>query len=174
MGTKVYHLDTVVRNWSDMPAQSEWKEGYENDEYRIYNTAILQLQWKSDADFLFRVYDNDGFSISLPINGASFGINMNGNIYSALGKDLKWYYWNGDKPCKKGEGKLNTTPDSQIILLLWPKREVLELGTDENGNPITSSGWIFEAVSIGKTWFKPSFIPDLIPTLLPLIKGLLN
>ena len=174
VGTKVYHVNSAIRNWSDMPAESEWLDGYENDEYRLYNTTILQLQWKSDEDFIFRVYDTSGFSIGLPIIGDGFSLNMNGNIYSALGKDFKWYYWKNNRPCKKGEGRLNADPENQIILLLWPKKEVLELGTDENGNPITSEGWYLSALPLAKTWFKPSFIPDLIPTLLPLIKGLLN
>ena len=174
MGTKVYHVNSPIRNWSDMPAQSEWIEGYENDECRVYNTTILQLQWKSDEDFFFRVYDTTGFFMGLPIIGDGFSLNMNGNIYSALGKDFKWYYWKDNRPCKKGEGTLNTNPENWIIMLLWPKKEVLELGVDENGNPITSEGWYFSALPIAKSWFKPSFIPDLIPTLLPLIKGLLN
>ena len=80
MGTKAYHLDHPVYSWADVPAQSEWIEGYENEECEIYTTDILQLQWKSDEDFIFRVYDTSGFSIGLPIIGDGFSLNMNGNI----------------------------------------------------------------------------------------------
>ncbi len=165
VGTKVYHLDHPVKEWADMPTQDQWIEGYENDKYTLCNTTIMQVQWKADNEFFFRVYDTDGFGFNIE---DGFKINMNGNIYSALGKDFKWYYWKGDRPCKKGEGNLNTNPEKIIIVLLWPTKETLELANGE-----TATGWYLTALPLSASFFRPSFIPELIPTIINLLKGLL-
>ena len=183
MGTKAYHLDHPVYSWADVPAQSEWIEGYENEACEIYTTDILQLQWKPDSDFLLRVYNTDNVGLQLSISPFSISMGMNGNIYSALGKDFRWYYWDNDgRPCKKGEGMLNTKPDEQIIILLWPKVEKIPASdlkvttqTDaDSAGEKTVSSWYLTAIPLGRDFFKPSLIPTLLPTILKAVRTLIN
>lgn len=183
MGTKAYHLDHPVYSWADVPAQSEWIEGYENEACEIYTTDILQLQWKPDSDFLLRVYNTDNVGLQLSISPFSISMGMNGNIYSALGRDFRWYYWDNEgRPCKKGEGMLNTKPDEQIIILLWPKVEKIPASdlkvttqTDaDSAGEKTVSSWYLTAIPLGRDFFKPSLIPTLLPTILKAVRGLIN
>ncbi len=153
MGFKVYYVDGVYTNAADLPAQSEWKEGYNangGEDYGLYTTVIIQYQWKSDADFIIRVYDESG------------------KIYSALGKNLKWYYWFDDKPCSKSEAKLNADPENYIILMLLIKSETAEYADGQTGK-----SFYLQAFRLGKPSLSPAFIPGLLPTIMDLIKGLL-
>ena len=183
MGTKAYHLDYPVFSWADMPAESEWIEGYENEECEIHNTDILQLQWKPDSDFLFRVYNTDGVGLQLSISPFSISVDTNGCLYSALGKDFRWYYWDvNGKPCQRGGGMLNTKPEEQVIILLLPESEKIEIPVDatseqdEEATPEvkTSTSWYFTAFPLGRDFLKPSLIPTLLPTILKAVRGLIN
>ncbi len=180
VGYKIYHLDHPVFSWADVPAQDEWIEGYENENCELYNTDILQLQWKPDTDFLLRIYNTDNVGLQLSISPFSISFGMNGNLYSALGKDFKWYYWDNEgKPCKRGEGTLNTKPEEQIIILLWPTIEKipetdLRITTETDADAKTVSSWYLTAVPLGRDFLKPSLIPTLLPTILKAVRGLIN
>ena len=150
VGWKVYHVEGNYKNFSDLPSEDKWIEGWGNDEYRAYYTIIMQIQWKNDGDFFFRVYDTEN------------------NIYSALGRDFKMYYWNKNKPCSKSEAVLNTDPESFIILFFKFNKEE---ANEEDG--LYRNSIYFTPITLGPSIFSPAFVPKLIPTLVGLIKGLI-
>ncbi len=150
MGFKIYHVETPYVNYADVPAQDQWLEGFESDDYRVYNTTIIKVIWKPDTDFLVRFY------------------NTSNEIYSAVGKDGKWYYWSKERPCQKGEGMLNTDPENSFILMFTRTKETAELA-----DGATADSTYIKAFSIGKVQLSPAFIPDLIPTIVTLIKSLI-
>ena len=151
VGTKVYHLDAKYVNYSDLPDQSEWIEGYGNDEYKLYGTTIIQVQWKNDNDFFLRVYDTEN------------------NLYSAFGKDFKMYYWNKNKPCTKSEAVLNTNAENQVVILFKITKEEANA---EDG--LTKNSWYLTPFYLGNDIFEPAFLPKLVPTIVSLLKKLLS
>lgn len=176
VGYKMYEVKNEGNNYAsfaDLPARSTWTEISLNEEVRARNTPILQIQWKSDKDFFFRVYN--GTKVELNIIGAFSGGKLIGQsgtstIYSALGKDFKMYYWKDNKPCTKAEAVFNPNPENFFTLYLKFQMEEAEF---ENGEikklPIIS------AVQIGKEIFTdPMFIGKLIPTILGLLQSILS
>lgn len=151
VGTKVYHLDAKYVNYSDLPDQSEWIEGYGNDEYKLYGTTIIQVQWKNDNDFFLRVYDTEN------------------NLYSAFGKDFKMYYWNKNKPCTKSEAVLNTNAENQVVILFKITKEEANA---EDG--LAKNSWYLTPFYLGNDIFEPAFLPKLVPTIVSLLKKLLS
>ncbi len=106
MGYTVYYVDGVYSNYEDLPAESEWKEGYnDKGDYCLYTTTIAKVDWMSDANFRVRVYDD------------------NNELFCATMKGFKKYYWKDEQPCNKGEGALNHKSETAAIILLLPHIE---------------------------------------------------
>ncbi len=161
VGWKFYYVEGIYKDWSSVMAKKdEWKEGFENSDYSAKScTPILQIQWKSDAEFKYRVYDS------------------NGNIYSAKGTDRKTYFWSGDKPCEKSKAAINKDPirineegklTGQFLLMFSKKTETATYAKGQTGE-----SKYYTTRFIGVANLHPRFLPDLFPTLINLIKGLL-
>lgn len=161
VGYKFYYVEGIYKDWSSVMAKKdEWKEGFENSDYSEKAcTAILQIQWKSDADFKYRVYDS------------------NGNIYSAKGRDGKTYFWNSNKPCEKSKAIINGNPiridedgnlTGQFLLMFSKKTETAKYNYGETGE-----SKYYTTRFLGVANLHPRFLPDLFPTIINLIKGLL-
>ena len=108
MGYTVYYLPDIYTSYADLPDESEWIEGYNDQgDYNLYTTTILRIDWKDDDEFIYRVYDD------------------NSNIYCARDKQFKKYYWANNVPCSKEEAVLNHNPDNQAIILIIPHIETI-------------------------------------------------
>ncbi len=151
VGFKVYYVDGIYLNFEDLPAQSEWKEGYndrnETGAQHLYTTTILQMQWMNDKDFLFRVYD-DASCISW-----------------ALGRNFKSYYWKPISgtgtnaiPCTKAEIIHCQDPENTVNILFLPKKDV-------------DGSFYFYHLSIGKEFLNLITYARLIPTVIDLLKS---
>lgn len=161
VGWKFYYVEGIYKDWSSVMAKKdEWKEGFENSDYSAKTcTPILQIQWKSDAEFKYRVYDS------------------NGNIYSAKGTDRKTYFWSGDKPCEKSKATINKNPIrideegnlvGQFLLMFSKKTETATYAKGQTGD-----SKYYTTRFIGIANLHPRFLPDLFPTIINLVKGLL-
>ena len=97
IGWKVYH----VTDPADLNNPDKWIEGFneitdKNDpDYDLLKyPTIFQAQWKANRDFFFRVYGEVNVVLTLPINGEKLSVSIQGgDLYCALGKDFKMYYW---------------------------------------------------------------------------------
>ena len=97
IGWKTYH----VLDEADLNNPDKWIEGINeitdsNDpDYDVVKyPTIFQAQWKPNRDFFFRVYGETKVILTLPINGEEFSVSIEGgDLYCALGKDFKMYYW---------------------------------------------------------------------------------
>ncbi|MGN0546826.1 MAG: hypothetical protein ACI4I3_05790, partial [Acutalibacteraceae bacterium] len=107
VGWDIYH----VKNEEDVYDQTKWIKGVNDEGSTIAKeTLVYQIQWKHHSEFLFRVYDTDG----------SF---RNGNLYKALGKDLKMYYWKNGNYATRKEAQINNQPDLKVIFFIVPTLE---------------------------------------------------
>lgn len=151
VGYKVYHVEGVYDSYSSLMAvKDQWVEGYEDSENRIYQTDVLVMQWKSDADFKYRIF------------------TMGKSLHCAKGNDGKMYYWNSNgAPCSRGEGKLNAN-ENNFILYFRKRTEEAKYANGETG-----SLTYYYAFTIGFANLHPRFLPDLFPLIMKLLKGLL-
>lgn len=151
VGYKVYHVEGIYKSYSSvMAVKDQWVEGYEDSENRIYQTDILVMQWKSDADFKYRIF------------------TMGKSLHCAKGNDGKMYYWNSNgAPCNRGDGALNAN-ENNFILYFRKRTEEAKYANGETG-----SLTYYYAFTIGFANLHPRFLPDLFPLIMKLLKGLL-
>lgn len=176
MGYKVYQVANDGNNYesfADLPARETWTEISLSDEILAFDTPILQIQWKSDKDFFFRVYNGTTTVVNpiAPFMGGKMISELGtSTIYSALGKDFKMYYWKDNKPCSKAEAVFNPNPEDYFTLFL---KIQMEEAVFEDGS--TKKMPVISAVQISKALFTdPMFIGKLIPTVLNLLQSLLS
>lgn len=95
IGWKVFYLDDPA----DIKDPTKWHEGYNSQgTQEAYSCLVYQAQWITHKDLFFRVFDTKG------------------NLYSALSKKFKTYYWNNNASCNKGDSKINQHGDDYVVL----------------------------------------------------------
>lgn len=95
IGWKVFYLDDPA----DIKDPTKWHEGYNSQgTQEAYSCLVYQAQWITHKDLFFRVFDTKG------------------NLYSALSKKFKTYYWNNNASCNKGDSKINQHGDDYFVL----------------------------------------------------------
>ena len=95
IGWKVFYLDDPA----DIKDPTKWHEGYNSQgTQEAYSCLVYQAQWIAHKDLFFRVFDTKG------------------NLYSALSKKFKTYYWNNNASCNKGDSKINQHGDDYVVM----------------------------------------------------------
>lgn len=152
VGWEVYYLDDAA----DINDPTKWHEGY-NDRgdgsTEAYSAMVYKAQWVNYDELLYRVYDTDG------------------ELYSALSKSFKKYYWSADMPCDKADAALNAKPETEFVFFIKPSLE----NWDWNGF-FTAEMWSnlhlrFDAIGLANDTFSPENIVQIIKLLISVIKG---
>ncbi len=157
MGFKTYYVDGVYSAFEDLPPVEEWKEGCndrnEEGAQHLYTTAILQMQWKADSDFLFRVYDDSN------------------TLMWAIDKKFHKYYWaptaeladdTNAIPATKADIVHCRLPEENIVILFLPKFP---------GEDSKEDSFYFYHLSIGKSFLNLNTYGRLIPMIIDALKS---
>ncbi|MBR0112355.1 MAG: hypothetical protein IJM02_01270 [Clostridia bacterium] len=157
MGFKTYYVDGVYSAFEDLPPVEEWKEGCndrnEEGAQHLYTTSILQMQWKADSDFLFRVYDDSN------------------TLMWAIDKKFHKYYWaptaeladdTNAIPATKADIVHCRLPEENIVILFLPKFP---------GEDSKEDSFYFYHLSIGKSFLNLNTYGRLIPMIIDALKS---
>lgn len=171
-GFKVYYVDGLYTSFADLPDQKEWKEGYndqnEKGAQHLYTTTILQVQWISDADLKYRVYDDcNKLSFAKTTSGKKLYWDMNGN------------------PCNKGENVVVEPTTRTVQKTVMNEKGEYETVTEQITEKtsfllffkITKEegyGTYFTAISLSKDFLNLTTTTGYVPVILSLVKGLIK
>ena len=157
MGFKTYYVDGVYSAFEDLPPVEEWKEGCndrnEEGAQHLYTTSILQMQWKADTDFLFRVYDDSN------------------TLMWAIDKKFHKYYWapTAEKaddtnaiPATKADIVHCRLPEENVVILFLPKFP---------GEDSKEDSFYFYHLSIAKSFLNLNTYGKLIPMIIDALKS---
>ncbi len=150
IGWNVYYLDDPA----DISNPEKWHEGYSSSgERKAYAPIVYQAQWISHSDLLFRTYDTAG------------------NLYSALSKSFKRYYWSNGTSCEKSAASLNAYPETQFVAFITPSLENFEWSGFFSADMWSKVSLRFDAKGLANGTFSPENIVQIIKLLIAVIKG---